>query len=621
MLEYSRIPKTHDVALEPVEVEASAIEEGRRRSFVVLPQVGEPLAGKAIRAHVEASIIPTALGDSFAAYLQEVRVLMNLQDRFGGSPTFLARLSGILGYIDNSQAAVDFARQAVKSSDSPVFSYRLGEALLNNGDKRAAREIFEVLAQDGHIDSLLRLAELSINAQDFNQALAVLNTALSRDELDWRVRLLAGTLSLVRNEYQEAIRHYRVALDDKQNSSVIYLNIGIAYYLIGLTDKALRETKKALRINPWCKNAVVFFADLGLREDRELEPAKNYLIQYLSLKTAEKPLVKRLADIYFKTSNFSEGISLLESVKLSFNDAGVWNNLGVLWSLREPRRAQKYFYKAVESVGGIVEAHDNRAASIAVLNFAHTLLETQKNRAAEQILTEFINSAPSNEYLSDSVLWKFPLYLCRVLMLQDKAEQAAQLAYQFLNEPALHLDGRLDLVSSLMAYHSFITSDLSAALEYARLGYKLSMDVKNKDDFRVNMAVNNMAFILLELEMLDEAEPFVRQLKTVGLYSEFAIATKGLFALKLGFYERGMKYYELAVATAVGAERKNAIRQKMNLEMGRFWLKKGERQKAIRCLKKIVGAKEIRDVMRLDVLRRAAISLLENMGSDRAPKG
>lgn len=614
MLEAAQELKSNQLVLDPADIEAPAVEEGCRRSALVFPPLGKLVKGRVIATRVESSVLPTFAGLGDRVFKEELSDLLRMQRRYSNSTTFLSRVSSLLQVCGDTNKAIEYASKAAEINPSPVFKQRLGEVYLYNRNQDEANQVFLALRDVGSVDVLLRLAESCINEQNFIGATELIDEAISLDKFDWRVRLLAGTLSLAQGQYEQALRHYRVALDDKPNSSVIQLNIGIAYYLLGHSEKALREAKKSLGINPWNRAALSFFADVAIHERKELSTAERYLKLYLSLLPQEKSLTGRLADIYFIEGKKKDAIDLLEHAKDRFNDPSIWNNLGVLWADRQPRKAGNYYHKAIKVAGGVSHAHENRGASIAVLNLAHILLDAGEHKQVAAMLTEFMGAAQNSKYLQDEVLCRIPVALMRSLVLQDKPDIAVDFASQFVENSELHPLGRIDLAAAMASYHSAVTGDLAKALDYARLAYVLARQCSIAKP-QINMSTNNLAFVLIEQDMLDEAKPLVEQLRVDMNFAEYAYATKGLFALRKGQLERGQHLYERAISSAQNKERKNAFRQKMNLELGRYWFQIGEYSRASRYLAKVIETEHARDMWRLGVSRKAALSLMARIKS------
>ena len=347
-----------------------------------------------------------------------------------------------------------------------------------------------------------------------------------------------------------------------------------------------------------------------MRENEELNATENFLKRYLSFFTEEKEIVSRLADVYFRKGKIKEGIGLLDRVKERFNDPGIYNNLGVFWAIKKPNAGIPYFQKALEQVRDWNHVHSNRGAAISVLNLVTALLDIHQFQEAENLASQFLETAPNRYYLTDEALSRIPQTLVRALAMQGKIQQAVEAAEVVVSEPKTHIDARIDMACTLTSYHSYVTGDFSEAKKYAELAFQLVGDSGKIDRQRRNSAINNLAFVLIEMGYLEEAKSFLRKLQLGLLRDEYTCATMGLFALRNGHLEKGKELYRRAIAIARGREKKDLLRQLLNLEIGRYLTKRGERRRAVRFLKKALEVEDLKDLWPINEPRRMAVSLL-----------
>jgi tetratricopeptide (TPR) repeat protein len=615
MLEISKNSKLPDIALDPINVEVSALD-----SVLVLPPIGKLVMGKPISMQGQSL---TKNYDSLTdiakdILMPELKSLLRSKDRFLNSSTYLAKLSGVYQACGDTALATVYASKAKEINSSPVFLQRLGDTFLKANNPKEALNIFSDLRTKGYIDSHLRLAEFAINNQNFTEATKLVDEALSLDNLDWKVRLLAGTLALTRKEFEQAIRHYRIAIESKPNSSVLRLNIAISHYLLGHPKKALREAQKAVAVSPLNLNALIFLADIVLKESgksetKNLSTLQRHLESYFLLMPIDKGLISRLADVYLSQGKINEGIELLDKNKDQINDPVIWNNLGVFWSSKKNELAVKYYQQSIENVGGIKHASLNRGSSFATLNLVNLLMNNKKYIQAEAILKTFVQNTVNTEYLEDEVLCKVPVAMLRAYVHLDKVMEAVNLAENLLKNPDLHILGRLDFLAALTTYHSFVTLKHNLSVEFAREAVNLAMEFKSEVPFDViNLAKNNLACALLESGSIDEARQLIEQLQVNSKNSEYIYATKGLYSLHTGHIDRAKGFFQQAISLAEN-EKKDAIRLKMNFELGKFCYINLDYQHAKFHFKKVVDAKNVRDGWSFKELQIKSIEILNEM--------
>jgi len=76
---------------------------------------------------------------------------------------------------------------------------------------------------------------------------------------------------LWKGDYQQAVRSFRVAIDENPSSANAYVNLAAAHMRLGEPSKALRALRKALAINPYNENALRFYCDALDLEDIDYE--------------------------------------------------------------------------------------------------------------------------------------------------------------------------------------------------------------------------------------------------------------------------------------------------------------------------------------------------------------
>jgi tetratricopeptide (TPR) repeat protein len=95
--------------------------------------------------------------------------------------------------------------------------------------------------------------------------------------------------------------------------------------------------------------------------------------------------------------------------------------------------------------------------------------------------------------------------------------------------------------------------------------------------------LNDLAYTYLRKGLLDTANEILSGINwdkaTFPLY-----ATKGLLQISMGKLHEGIRLYDMAVGKAPNNELKNMVRQKKNIEVGRYFLTKGDRDEALRHL-------------------------------------
>jgi len=110
------------------------------------------------------------------------------------------------------------------------------------------------------------------------------------------------------------------------------------------------------------------------------------------------------------------------------------------------------------------------------------------------------------------------------------------------------------------------------------------------DIVRRNALINNIAFALIEIGSLDEADRLLQRLSDRVHKDPYPTATLGLLHLKRGRLEKGKFLYDEAVRLAVSDQDKRRIRQKLNLELALYWMPLNNNN-ALKYLDRVVAEK------------------------------
>jgi Flp pilus assembly protein TadD len=613
MLIDQEVLKSRELAVRKRKVEIGLRDEGNRRSQLLLPPVDElrrrePLAEK----NYDAKRLSQSTAIDIEVCQQEFNRLMEKYDRFKDSATYLTRLASLSQLCGDKAKALNFSRAAAVVGGQPIFQYRTAEMALDAGQVDAADEMFRKLDTQKYGDASLRLAEHYISEGDFAEAQKHVNRALEFDILDWRAQIVAGTLSLVRGDYRHAIRHYRVALDGRPNSSLIYANLAISQYLLGNVGKALKEIRKSIALNPTNKNALTFLADVSIGGKRDLGIVTRYLESYLIYHPESKTIIERLAKAHYVLEDYSSVINVLERAKQYVDNPSIWNNIGAAYaSKRNLRTAMLYFHKALQ----VEDVYSDRGAEFATTNLVAALVDLGKYTEAEEIAETYITECPDERYIEDKVLSKMTAIFVWILICRGRHKDAIRLAAKSLQHTNVNITLKLRLSQILSSQFSVAQSQLDEAYRYARQGYDALWETdEDIEPDMANMIVNNLVFVLIEQGKMEEAQTLIRTLRTnVSRGAEFAYATKGLYALRRGDVEKGEQLYKMAIGRTENSKQKNLFRQKLYLELGKHWINSGDRRRAEQNLKKAVKLKACGHPMKGHGIYQSALTLLKEM--------
>ena len=235
--------------------------------------------------------------DSFASegFESELDRLLLRYDEFHDSVTYLARVADLAALSGRLEQAFSLANKAVEANPAPEYKYRLAEIAYFGSDVHKARSIWTELAAQGHLDAVLRMAQLSIAESDDEGAAAWLDEAMRIDDADWRGHLIAGALALGSGEHERAVRHFRIAMEERPRSVQIYYNLALAHILSGSVKHAIRALRIAVGLNPFGQKALMAWADLSAHSGQSIPEASQALVRYATLHSDDKGAIERLA--------------------------------------------------------------------------------------------------------------------------------------------------------------------------------------------------------------------------------------------------------------------------------------------------------------------------------------
>ena len=138
------------------------------------------------------------------------------------------------------------------------------------------------------------------------------------------------------------------------------------------------------------------------------------------------------------------------------------------------------------------------------------------------------------------------------------------------------------LTSQLVCYYALVEGDYESALNFAE--QELEASRLSDDEAIENLALNNLTFALIELNRLGDAKNNIDALRTDFRGAEIVLATRGLFQIRVGSVVKGEANYRKAILTAENPGIRASMRQKLNLELAKYWLPR-DRAKAFRYAK------------------------------------
>lgn len=580
MLNIQDFQKINEIEAQSRDIDIIVDEESQFRLAFELP-AAVTLKASHCRVVEKISVSEIAEQDPFnfkELFHQEFVKLANKHERFKDSRSFMLKLAGVAtlsGEFDRAEAMLS---ESIALNHSPQLLHKLGDTLILKGMYDRAIEAFEQTDLDNDVYSNLKIAYIHTRHNDIATAYKFLEKAQTIDPSDFRTRMFMGGIQLNSGQCEKAIRSFRVASSTKKDSSVLHVNLAASHWSLGHTDKTIKELKKAIAINPLNENALIFYADIMHQLGKNASTV-SFLEYFVSLNQKSKFIWERLARAYYFTQKFPKAKNALEHQLSIAVEPHVYNNLGlVYWQLKEHKPAFLCMSKAIDKA-----RHDNKQLATPLLNMSILLNEKKLFKESAKLLQGFI--AQGNEDVDGRILAKIAIqYFVSLESLEETATAAVELK-RFLNKSNIDIEGRVLLLCCKIYSDAVIMKDRNECEKSTEKLLSLIHD--NKDEISeesLRFANNNIAFNCLLYDSLSNAQKFIsKTMKYVGK-DPYCTATYGLLHIKKGDIEEGVKLYETAISLANGRDFKDRIRQRMNFELGKYFISIGNNKDAAKYL-------------------------------------
>jgi tetratricopeptide (TPR) repeat protein len=391
-------------------------------------------------------------------------------------------------------------------------------------------------------------------------ARAWVERAIELNPAGYAERLFEGALLLVECKYEDAIRSFKIAIDDRPSSAVAHCNLGIAHLQMGQLPRAFDRLKRSVALDPFNETAVVALADIGFAIKRDHDVV-NTLRYYVEFEQTKAPVWGRLARSLLRVNAVRECILALKHQGSLGQSFSIWNNLGVAYAVeKDNEKSLQAFKQALHLISpGRVDDE-----LMITRNIAQLLCSSKQYELALGV-TKLVVDADVN-FLIATDARHCDLYSFHVLSLLrlDRREEAMALSSALLEQQALAVELAEWLVTSEIAIFGIDRSDdrrLEAVLQQHGEGL-----VTNSSDVRL---LNNVAFGFAELGLLDRAQACISRVSHLVHVDAYLTATLGLVNFRRGRVEQAEKLYTEAISLAKSSKDKARIRQKFQLELGK----------------------------------------------------
>lgn len=584
----THLPKRQTgLTVSPQNVQVVVAEEGSNPLALVLPPIEDLAEIDALKhSHISVLEISTQhVERREQAFGEQLENQKRKLERFAASPTFLNRLANLAAAAGDRDQEAHFLELARAVGDDSFFAHRIGDNLVARGRDEDAEALFSSLDLGNDVQANLKLAMFHLRRENFDLAEERIRKALEIDPISFAARLFSGGLALARREYDRAIHAFRIAAAERPTSSALHSNMAIAYVGLDMYDKALSSLKRAVALDPLNANIVILLADLTnkLKLHEEAIPSLRYFLQF----EQKRPGIwSRLARACLEIGKFDEAIEALRRQASLGDNSSIWNNLGVAYARKkDSSRALRAFKYAME----LDKPNMSRTYFLAARNIAQAFADQSRVEEVLRFTRSTIAADKDDICRTDDWLWDIYAFHMHALRASGETDEFRKTAMSILvhGDTAQPLKGWV--VAGLLAYLALYEEKSGNALRLFSECKNWIDNFASHDVSRRAVLYNNVAFAFAEAGKLDEAERYLARISDRVHKDAYPTATLGLLNIRRGNLEKGMERYEEAIHLANRQEDKVRLRQKLNLELARFW-SATEPSKARRLFEKVIAA-------------------------------
>lgn len=575
------------LTVKPVPLEVVISDEGIDPITIVLDPLEDIHAMQALKnAHFSLKESTAHIWREHEEFFQErLRNLETKRLRFEKSSIYFNRLANLAEMAGLRDEENKFLKEAKTLSDHNFIDHRIGDNLLASNNLPEAESFFSNLDLKSDVYANLRMSFFCIQRHQLDKAKNFVDQALNIDIQHYGARMIEGAIAIVQGHYEQAIRSFRIAEVERPRSSLIHMNMAVAYIYLHRSSKALKELRLAVALDPLNISAVTLLADLCFLEkcDEDAIPSMRFFLQF---EQKNPEMWARFARAMLRIGESSVAIDALKRQGSIEDVDTVWNNLGVAYM------QQKNFSKAYESLAYAMKMDLSKKGVylLAARNIAMLLLDSNKYKDIIRFTSPILLEDSAEVALKDKILsdiWACHIYSLRA---QGLKEQSVTISEKLIYRPNISLRLLIWLISMLLPQYT-LTNNRSKALDLASKFEYLVEDSNSENEDRRDSLLNNIAFVYAEEGLFEKAESFLQRISKRIHKDPYPTATLGLINIRKGNVLRGENLYEEAIHLAHNKIDKTRIRQKVNYELARLYLN-DDVSKANRYLKKVIAKPE-----------------------------
>jgi tetratricopeptide (TPR) repeat protein len=250
--------------------------------------------------------------------------------------------------------------------------------------------------------------------------------------------------------------------------------------------------------------------------------------------------------------------------------SAVWNNMGVAYCrLDDSERAYKAFNQAKH-----VANTPNRDYFLAARNLAQVWVRRSEKSDLLKFTSAVLEEDADNLCLSEAPLTDLYAFHMHALRAVGKVAASIKEGRRVLSSDIANPLLKAWVIAAIvgMAALSDERGERLAIRFIEENGAVLNAIRAQFDPKHVMMLYNNIAFAYADAGELAEAERWISKIAGLIHKDPYTTATLGLIDMRKGNVQRATHRYREAIGLAMHRSDKRRIRQKMDIELGKYWI-------------------------------------------------
>ncbi len=353
--------------------DALALSSDRRRISIVrlvaggYHRLGRSEDAKQVIAQYQDTNGPSPTVASFAdpkSFSQKVSLNEGMSEALFAGAEMLLRTRPSDGL---AQMAIAYAQAALYLEEDMIIARRfIGITLAARTHYLESNKILGAVKKSapGYLESQMQIAENFMRMDRTDDALSTLKS-LARSHSEWpEIHIATGDLLRQLKRYQEAVDAYDEALDlypaEREGNWAAYYMRGIALERAKQWDRAERDFRKALELNPGDPNVLNYLGYSYLDRGENLEEARRLIEMAYEKSPQDGYIIDSLGWVLYFMGEYDEAVTHLEkAVESTPADATINEHLGdAYWQVGRKNEARFQWERAI----GLDPEEDQREA-------------------------------------------------------------------------------------------------------------------------------------------------------------------------------------------------------------------------------------------------------------------